>query len=147
MNVLKSLRQLIFCVVCCFSAVATAAGPTPVLNCTISAPAVPRRISPDIYGMAAPSVATITGWNVPLIRWGGNTAERYNRQLGNAWNTGKDWYFENVAIEGHAWQNFLQNAERTGARVCFNLPLIGFVASDTTSHGFFHRKIRPATAA
>ncbi len=28
-------------------------------------------------------------------RWGGNPMTRYNWQLGNAYNVGKDWFFEN----------------------------------------------------
>jgi len=72
------------------------------LTCVISRPSVPVLISPDIYGLAAPSASTVTKWKVPLIRWGGNTSERYNWQLGNAWNTGNDWYFENVAVGPNA---------------------------------------------
>jgi len=97
-------------------------------------------ISPDIYGLAAPAAATVANWKAPLLRWGGNTSERYNWQIGNAWNTGNDWFFENVAIEPRAWQNFLQRAEQTGARVFFNLPLLGYVAKDTVSHSFSVKK-------
>jgi hypothetical protein len=101
---------------------------------------VPVQISADIYGLAAPTTAVVKDWKVPLIRWGGNPAERYNWQLGNAWNTGKDWFFENIAVEPQAWQEFLERGERSGARVFFNLPLIGFVAKDTVSHSYSIKK-------
>ncbi len=113
------------------------------LTVTISRPAVRAHISPNIYGMAVPSASVVANWRVPLIRWGGNTAERYNWKLGNAWNTGKDWFFENVAVLPQAWQNFLERADRTGALVFFNLPLIGFAAKDTTSHAYSIRKYGP----
>jgi hypothetical protein len=140
MNVVGRIARLMFCLLFAFPLVTQAQGPSADLTCTISRPPVSLQISPDIYGLAAPSLATVASWKVPLIRWGGNTAECYNWQLGNAWNTGKDWFFENVAIEPHAWQNFLERGERTGAHVILNLPLIGFVAKDTTSHSFSIKK-------
>jgi len=113
------------------------------LTCILSPSTSPVRISPGIYGLAVPSRSAVAGWKVPLIRWGGNTAERYNWQLGNAWNTGKDWFFENVAVEADAWQRFLERADEAGARVFVNLPLLGFVAKDTVSHGYSVKKYGP----
>lgn len=125
------------------AAFAAAEEPAPVFTCTIGVPVEPHKISPDIYGLAAASGRVLTNWCVPLNRWGGNTADTYNWKLGNAWNTGRDWFFENVAIEPHAWQNFLDRSEKAGARVFFNLPLISFVAKDTVSHSFSIRKYGP----
>src|SRR5947208_882620 len=50
-------------------------------------------ISPDIYGLnwADQSLASEIG--LPVDRWGGNTTDTYNWQLGSA-NTGADYYFE-----------------------------------------------------
>ncbi len=138
-----SLGRLVLILLLGFPAMVAAQEGMPVFNCTISPPATPHKILSDIYGLAAPSPATVTNWNVPLIRWGGNTAECYNWKLGNAWNTGKDWFFENVAIEPHAWRNFLEITERTGGRVFMNLPLIGFVAKDTSSYSFSIKKYGP----
>jgi len=140
MNALVCMVRLFFCLLLVFPWVAGAQEPRADFTCAIVRPAVPVQISSDIYGLAVPSAAAIANWKVPLIRWGGNTAERYNWQLGNAWNTGKDWFFENVAVQQNAWQNFLERGERTGARVFFNLPLIGFVAKDTVSHGYSIKK-------
>ena len=79
--------------------------------CVIQPPDKPRQIPPEIYGLAVPSLAQATNWHVPLLRWGGNTSERYNWKLGNAWNTGRDWFFENVGVERHAWIGFLDRVE------------------------------------
>ncbi len=137
------ITRLIYCLLCLFTWEAQGQEPKADFTCIISQPSVPVEISPDIYGLAAPSASTVTKWKVPLIRWGGNTSERYNWQLGNAWNTGKDWYFENVAVGPNAWQNFLERAERAGTRVFFNLPLIGFVAKDTISHSYSIKRYGP----
>jgi hypothetical protein len=108
----------------------------PGSACRISVPTTPSSISPDIYGMAAAPLQTLTNACVPLNRWGGNTACRYNWKLGNAWNTGNDWFFENVAVERNAWQGFLRRAEQSGGRALVTLPLVGYVAKDTSSAAF-----------
>ncbi len=115
----------------------------PMPTCRISLPAKPQQISPDIYGMAAAPLRLLTNACVPLNRWGGNTACRYNWKLGDAWNTGNDWFFENVAVEHNAWQGFLRRAEQSGGRALVTLPLVGFVAKDTHSTSFSVRKYGP----
>jgi hypothetical protein len=116
----------------------------PLLSaCSISLPAAPRRIPPDIYGLAAAPLNVLSNYHAPLNRWGGNTACRYNWRLGNAWNTGTDWFFENVGIESQAWQGFLRRAEATGGRAIVTLPLLGFVAKDTQSFAFSIHKYGP----
>jgi len=85
---------------------------------------------------------------VPLNRWGGNTACRYNWRLGNAWNTGSDWFFENVSGGNYnSWQRFLSRAEESGCRALVTLPLVGYVAKDTQSNGFSVRKYGPQQKA
>ena len=93
--------------------------------------------------MAAAPLRTLTNACVPLNHWGGNTACRYNWRLGDAWNAGNDWFFENVGIEHDAWQGFLSRAERSGSQALVTLPLIGFVAKDTQSHSYSVRKYGP----
>lgn len=131
----------------CTAESAAAASPSdllaPVSACRISVPARLERISPDIYGMAAAPLRMLTNACVPLNRWGGNPACRYNWMLGNAWNTGNDWFFENVSIERNAWQGFLRRAEQSGGRALVTLPLVGFVAKDTSSSSFSVRKYGP----
>jgi len=140
MKVISHITRFVYCLLLIFPLIVCAQEPKADFTCMIVKPVAPDRISSDIYGLAAPSKDTIMKWKVPLIRWGGNTAECYNWQLGNAWNTGKDWFFENVAVEQNAWQNFLERGERNGGRVFFNLPLIGYVAKDTFSHSYSIKK-------
>jgi hypothetical protein len=124
-------------------AVAAAAEPAV---CVIAESAQPREIPAEIYGLAAPSMSQATNWHVPLLRWGGNTAECYNWKLGNAWNTGRDWFFENVGVERDAWIKFLRKAEAAGAKAFINVPLIGYVAKDTSSFAYSVKKYGPQKA-
>jgi len=112
-------------------------------TCRISLPASPHHISPEIYGMGNALYCVLTNSCVPLNRWGGNPTSCYNWKLGNAWNTGRDWFFENVTIENHAWQEFLRRAEASGGEALVSLPLLGFVAKDNQSYSFSVRKYGP----
>ena len=104
----------------------------------------PARIIPsEIYGFAAATEPVLSELQVPLNRWGGNTASRYNWKLGNAWNTGRDWFFENVAVENRAWEQFMDRSYRSNSRVIISLPLVGYVAKDTTSVSFSIEKYGP----
>ena len=111
--------------------------------CVIGALEKPRQIPPEIYGLAVPSMAQATNWHVPMLRWGGNTAERYNWKLGNAWNTGRDWFFENVGVERQAWVGFLDRVDKAGAKAYLNVPLIGYAAKDASSYAFSVKKYGP----
>ena len=62
-----------------------AAASAAVPECRISLPVTPRRIPPEIYGLAAAPQNLQTNACVPLIRWGGNTTSRYNWRL-DVWN-------------------------------------------------------------
>ena len=97
--------------------------------------------------MAAAPQDLVTSACVPLNRWGGNTACRYNWRLGDVWNTGNDWFFENVHVGHHAWQTFLTQADQSGGRALMTLPLVGFVAKDGQSCGFSVRKYGPQQKA
>jgi len=109
----------------------------------LNRPAVLRPISPRIYGMAAAPKTVLRKLRVPLNRWGGNTASRYNWKLGNAWNTGSDWFFMNVAVEANAWKGFLKQTGDAGAAAILTVPLIGYIARDTSSYSFSIRKYGP----
>ncbi len=89
-------------------------------------------ISPRIYGIAfadAPKELGATGH-----RWGGNTTSRYNFQLGNAWNTGNDWFYQNVKVD--SVDTFLEKAAASGGIAAVTVPMIGWIAKDTTSYSF-----------
>ncbi|HTO99005.1 MAG TPA: glycoside hydrolase family 44 protein, partial [Myxococcales bacterium] len=105
------------------------------LDCT----AAPRPISPLIYGVAHGEA----GWwetGATARRWGGNPNTRYNWELGNAWNSASDFFFRNygTAAPGAtpAWQSFLDEDRAHGVAAAITVPLIGWVAKDTTSYSF-----------
>jgi hypothetical protein len=106
--------------------------------------ATAHRINPMIYGIAynARRAAQDTFvWNLRpgARRWGGNPASRYNWRLGNAWNTGSDWYFANVNFTGNPkfrWDQVLEENLRRKVATALTVPLLGWVAKDTTSYSF-----------
>ena len=99
-------------------------------------------ISPLIYGLAArrPDGAGVDhGWDTGTTarRWGGNPTSRFNWELGNAWNTGDDWFFRNVSIGvGRVDDQVLALGLQHHAATALTVPTIGWVAKDTTSYSF-----------
>jgi hypothetical protein len=94
-----------------------------------------RPISPWIYGTAASEGEM----GETARRWGGNPSTRYNWQLGNAWNTGADWFFRNVDYTGDPKFNYdyeLQGNLEHKRLTALTVPMIGWVAKDTTSYSF-----------
>ncbi len=67
-------------------------------------------------------------------RWGGNTTSRYNWKLGDAWSSANDYFWENQQID--SYQVFLGKAEKKGGFAAITVPMIGWVAKDTTSCSF-----------
>jgi hypothetical protein len=97
---------------------------------------MPRRlIDPHLFGVAFADERADLG--ARAHRWGGNTTSRYNFVLGNAWSTGADWFYRNVEIDPFA--TFVGKAQRLRGRdawVAVTVPMIGWVAKDTTSGSF-----------
>src|SRR3954451_5870780 len=58
-------------------------------------------ISPLIYGVnfASQVSGLKRAFRVPVDRWGGNSTSRYN-YTNDTYNTGSDWYFENIVASG-----------------------------------------------
>ena len=72
-------------------------------------------------------------------RWGGNPTSTYNWLLGNAWNTGNDWFFRNVMITddpAYTYRRFLDDDVASGVKSALTLPLLGWVSKDTSSFSF-----------
>jgi hypothetical protein len=86
-------------------------------------------ISPLIYGSAVGVWDSGTSAN----RIGGNPTTRYNWELG-AWNSAKDWFFENGKSQDLSAT--LDEAVQHHAFTALTVPIIGWVAKDTTSVGF-----------
>jgi hypothetical protein len=102
-------------------------------------------ISPGIYGIAVNPRLDANDkrfvWDLKPTsrRWGGNPASRYNWKLGDAWNTAEDWYWRNVNYTGQpgpAWQRFLDDNAAAGVSTALTMPMLGWVAKDTTSSSF-----------
>ena len=92
-------------------------------------PATP--ISPLIYGIASTDFDTGT----TARRMGGNPMSRLNWDLGNAYNTGSDWFFENVELKT-TLSSWIEDDLAHGVKTALVVPMIGWVAKDTTSVGF-----------
>ncbi|MCC6333298.1 MAG: glycoside hydrolase family 44 protein [Myxococcales bacterium] len=103
-----------------------------------------HQISPLIYGIAFNAMREYQSdrqWKLGATarRWGGNTTSRYNWKLGNAWNTGADWYFRNVnstGRDGFTWRDFFTANAAHGVRTALTVPTLGWVAKDTSSFSF-----------
>jgi hypothetical protein len=95
-------------------------------------------ISDGIYGVSFGDDATLAELGASVRRWGGNPTSRYNWQLGNAWNTGSDYYFKNADISRRngTWQQFLEENAGRGVASAFTVPMLGWVAKDTSSCSF-----------
>jgi hypothetical protein len=112
------------------------------VSLTVRCDAPDRRISPLIYGVGQrPMHDTADPWSLypTARRWGGNHTSRYNWEHGNAWNTGKDWFFENVDYDRSpipAYRRFIDESLAHHAVTALTVPTIGWVAKDTTSYGF-----------
>jgi hypothetical protein len=121
----------------------SAAGRTPAaltVDCSVKGP----RISPLIYGIAYDFQHTTDRpyqWQLrpTARRWGGNPSSRYNWELGNAWNTAQDWYWENIDYTSNprfSYADFLDENLAHGALTALTIPMLGWVAKDTTSYSF-----------
>ncbi len=116
----------------------------PVASMSIACSAPTHRISPLIYGIAYYPLtdakdAFVWSLHPGARRWGGNHTSRYNWRLGNAWNTGADWFFRNVNYTGRAdfsWRDFFNANHGHGVPAALTVPIIGWVAKDTHSWSF-----------
>jgi hypothetical protein len=103
---------------------------TKSVNLQVNCKAPGHAISPYIYGIAG----AVTDTGATARRWGGNPMTRYNWQLGNAYNVGKDWFFEN-GKSGH-YRDYLSENLKANLASALTVPTIGWVAKDTSSVGF-----------
>jgi len=109
--------------------------PTPPAL-SVDAAAGRHPISPAIYGMNFAGEDLAAELDLPVRRWGGNSTTRYNWQ-NDTYNTGSDWYFENIPEpndapwllpDGSAVDRFVEQDRRTGADSLITVPLIGWSA-------------------
>jgi hypothetical protein len=110
-------------------------------------------ISPLIYGMdayllgATPAdTAAVAKTNITVDRWGGDSTERYNYKL-DVTNDIADWYFENdTGNAGDGWaapasgvsafNALVESNNANGIKTLGTVPVLGWVAKDSTSCSF-----------
>jgi len=126
----------------------TAAG--AALTVDVATPGNP--ISPDIYGMdayllhgTAADATAVAPTNITVDRWGGDSTERYN-YLADVTNSVDDWYFENQTGNGGdgwpavsgvtAFNALVQSNNNSGIKTLGTVPVLGWVAKDSTSCSF-----------
>jgi hypothetical protein len=99
-----------------------------VVDCARSA----IRINPLIYGIADQK------WSMKpsARRIGGNPITRLNWDLGNVWNHGKDWFFENAVGPKDKLPEWIAADIEHGMKTALVVPTSGWVAKDATSVGF-----------
>ncbi len=85
-------------------------------------------ISPYIYGMNHASEELANAVRLPVRRWGGNSTSRYNWQI-DVYNTGFDWYFENIPAPSGRIDAMVEQSIRTGTESLLTMPLIGWTPS------------------
>lgn len=103
-----------------------------------------HKISPGIYGIAfipQGEYGSQHQWALKPTgrRWGGNHTTRYNYQLGEVWNAGADWYYRNLTYTnrpGWTWETYLEANAQKGVDSTISLPMLGWVAKDTTSFSY-----------
>ena len=105
---------------------------------TIDAKAGRHPISPLIYGVAYADDAALKDLNIPLHRYGGNNATRYNWQL-NADNRANDYFFESIAdssaVAGERGDSFTARSRAVGAQIMLTIPMIDWVAKVGPNRG------------
>jgi hypothetical protein len=127
-----------------------AVGPPQPASLSMDCSVPGHYVSPLIYGIAFNALRERKDshqWELGATarRWGGNPTTRYNWKL-NAWNTANDWYFRNTAPGDDAkftYEEFLMANRAHGVQSALTLPLIGWVAKDTSSVSFPVSKYGP----
>jgi hypothetical protein len=107
------------------------------LTLSVNASAARHAISPDIYGLNGADPAFAAEIGMPVARWGGNASSRYNF-TNHTYNTGSDWYFENiVAGPDNTVESFVKTNRDRGTKQIVAVPMVGWVAKDSpSSHPF-----------
>lgn len=106
---------------------------SPILTVDLAANRNP--ISPYVYGINF-SQDVAAALRIPAVRWGGNSASRYNWKI-DARNTAADWYFENFPQDGSvnpanlpdgsAFDKFFEQNNQIGAITIGTIPMMGLV--------------------
>jgi hypothetical protein len=117
---------------------ASVAGPAPTKGkisamtpMTVDCKSPGQPVSRTIFGIAFADADKDLG--ATAHRWGGNTTTRYNWRI-SSWNTAQDWFWQNIKIDSH--EVFLAKADKLGGFVAITVPIMGWVAKDSSSASF-----------
>jgi glycosyl hydrolase family 44 len=87
-----------------------------------------HRINPDIYGMNFAPQRLAKTLHLTADRWGGNSTSRYNYR-NHTYNTGADYYFENIVDGSHdTLESFVRRDLTHGTQPVVTVPMLGWVA-------------------
>jgi hypothetical protein len=114
-----------------------AASPARIVTIAVDTSGAGRAISPLIYGMNFPTAAVARAAHITAVRFGGNSTSRYNYS-NKVYNTGSDWFFENIAADGDMDLDLFVARARAARRVAVvTVPMTGWVSKDSpTEHPF-----------
>lgn len=110
-----------------------------------------HQISPYIYGVNHGSENVLRDLAIPVDRWGGNRATRYNWDNDNS-STAADWYFENLKANEDRppqdWQYkdyelFVDRNQRLDVDSLLTISMIGWLPKDDNSIGYAVSKYGP----
>jgi hypothetical protein len=111
--------------------------PTPdlrqIIKVQIDTQKAVHPISELIYGVSGAPADYLQALRPALNSWGGNPSTRYNWQIGNASNAGRDYNYQNSnygVANGSASDDFISQSMAAGAEVRLSLPTLGWVAKD-----------------
>jgi hypothetical protein len=105
------------------------------VNLSVDAKAGRHAISPLIYGVnyAGQTPGLSSAFTVPVDRWGGNSTSRYN-YTNDTYNTGQDWYFENIVSDPDKTLTAFVDGDRSrGSASLVTVPMVGWVSKDSPS--------------
>jgi hypothetical protein len=108
---------------------------TTKISLSVDVTANRHPISPLIYGVnyASQTAGLSSQFTVPVDRWGGNATSRYN-YTNDTYNTGQDWYFENiVASPGDRLTDFVDADRAHHSASLVTVPMIGWVSKNSPS--------------
>jgi hypothetical protein len=106
----------------------------PTINVDINISKNSHPINPMIYGISNAPADVLTSLKPGSNSWGGDFSSRYNWKLGNAWNTGRDSFYQNTDFgnpSGSASDRFIEDSQKAGASVRLTLPMLDWVAKDS----------------
>jgi len=96
-------------------------------------------INPNVYGAAFPAAGQGADLNLPIARYGGNSASTYNWNL-NGDNRGSDWFFQSipdsVATAGYRGDNFISTNKASNTQSLITIPMLNYIANIGTGRSY-----------